>query len=404
MNLRPHKPRLAIISPFIDKKHGTERRVAEWIAQLSSKYEIHIYSQDVHDVDLDRVIWHRIPKLPGPHIFNFSWWVAANSIARAWHTRVRGLCHDIVFSAGINCLNADAVSVHIVFAEYIHTVGPRFSLRRNPLRSWPRLIHRRLYYRLVIPLERHVFRNPNIPLILIARRTASALKHYYGRGEEFPVVYGGLDHDIFNPGRCSALRESARRDLKLTPKRFSLVVVGNDGQNKGFAVIFKALSTIREMPIDLLVVTREDPTAYLVQVFEAGLDGRIYFLPPRSDIEFYYAAADAYVGPSLEDAYAQPPAEAMACGLPVIVSAKAGVSEIITDGQDGLILADPTDATALAAMIRRLYEDKEFSARLGKRANETAQQYTWERNGRELKAIFEELLKKKSQNLAETVA
>jgi hypothetical protein len=51
----------------------------------------------------------------------------------------------------------------------------------------------------------------------------------------------------------------------------------------------------------------------------------------------------------------------------------------------------------LAAMIRRLYEDNEFSARLGKRANETAQQYTWERNGRELNAIFELLLEQKSK-------
>ena len=63
-----------------------------------------------------------------------------------------------------------------------------------------------------------------------------------------------------------------------------------------------------------------------------------------------------------------PPAEAMACGLPVIVSSAAGVSEIITDGTDGLILRDPKDATALSAMIRRLYEDEVFRTQLGERA------------------------------------
>ena len=55
-------------------------------------------------------------------------------------------------------------------------------------------------------------------------------------------------------------------------------------------------------------------------------------------------------------------------------------------------------------MIRRLYEDKEFSARLGDNANETALQYTWERNGREMKAIFEQLLERKSRNVVHTVA
>jgi glycosyltransferase involved in cell wall biosynthesis len=68
-----------------------------------------------------------------------------------------------------------------------------------------------------------------------------------------------------------------------------------------------------------------------------------------------------------------------------------------------VILADPTDAASLAVMIRRLFEDKEFSARLGKNANETARRYTWERNGRELSAIFEQLLERKSQGVANTV-
>jgi glycosyltransferase involved in cell wall biosynthesis len=91
-----------------------------------------------------------------------------------------------------------------------------------------------------------------------------------------------------------------------------------------------------------------------------------------------------------------PPAEAMACGLPVIVSAAAGVSEIITDGEDGLILNDPKDAMALAAMIRRLYEDEAFRTRLGERAAATTVKYTWEHNGRELAAVFEDVLHRKA--------
>ena len=78
------------------------------------------------------------------------------------------------------------------------------------------------------------------------------------------------------------------------------------------------------------------------------------------DVEFYYAAADAYVGPSLEDTFALPAAEAMACGLPVIISARAGASDIVHDGVDALVLNDPKDAAALATMIRRLYADEPF--------------------------------------------
>jgi glycosyltransferase involved in cell wall biosynthesis len=402
VSLPQRKIRLAIVSPFIDKRHGTERRLAEWIGQLCDAYEIHIYSQDVQDVDLTRVTWHRIPKIPGPHLFNFIWWLMANSLLRSWHARRNELRPDLVFSPGINCLDADAVSVHIVFAEYVRQASDELLFRRNPIRAWPRLLHRKLYYALIVAIERRVYGGSNAALILIAKRTALALKRFYGRGSNLPVVYGGLDHNTFNPQRRATLREDARRTLALTPDRFALVIVSNDGRNKGLPVLFQAMSLARELPLDLLVVTREDPSPYLAQIHDSGLDGRIHFLPPRNDIDFYYAAADAYVGPSLEDTFAQPPAESMACGLPVIVSASNGTSEIITDGHDGLILQDPTDAPLLAAMVRRLVEDREFAGQLGRHAHQTALQFTWERNGRELNEIFQQVAAQKSGHAART--
>jgi glycosyltransferase involved in cell wall biosynthesis len=94
----------------------------------------------------------------------------------------------------------------------------------------------------------------------------------------------------------------------------------------------------------------------------------------------------------------------MACGLPVIVSSTNGASEIITHKVDGLILEDPSDAGTLAIMIRRLYEDADFCARLGHNAAETARKYTWERNARELAAIFEEVLRRKARLNEQTLA
>ncbi|HEY0704377.1 MAG TPA: glycosyltransferase family 4 protein [Candidatus Acidoferrales bacterium] len=397
------KIRLAIVSPFIDKRHGTERRVAEWIGQLCDTYEIHIYSQDVQDVDLSRVTWHRIPKLPGPHLFNFVWWLAANSTLRMWHARRPELRPDLVFSPGINCFDADAISVHIVFAEYVAQARNELSFSRNSLSAWPRLLHRKLYYALIMAIERRVYHNPRTSLILIAKRTALALERFYGPHPNLPVVYGGLDHATFNPQRRALLREAARRTLALTPDRFALVIVSNDGRNKGLPVLFEAMAALRNLPLNLLVVTREDPAPYRAQIHRLNLDNQIHFLPPRSDIDFYYAAADAYAGPSLEDTFAQPPAESMACGLPVIVSAANGTSEIITDGHDGLILQDPTDGPSLAEMIQRLVIDRDFANQLGRNAHQTAQQFTWERNGRELHEIFQNLAAQKSRNAAHAV-
>jgi glycosyltransferase involved in cell wall biosynthesis len=106
-------------------------------------------------------------------------------------------------------------------------------------------------------------------------------------------------------------------------------------------------------------------------------------------VEFFYAAADAYVGPSLEDAFAQPPAESMACGLPVITSRNNGGAEIIIHGQNGLVLEDPTDSVSLAKWIGQLSADPALCRRLGEAAAQTAHGLTWEQNARQMRELFE---------------
>lgn len=160
MNSAARKPRLAVVSPALDKRHGTERLVVEWISRLASAFEIHIYSQAVADVDLTLATWHRIPEIPGPHILNYLWWFAANRFWRAWDSHFRGLRHDLVYSPGINCLDAEVMSVHIVFAQYVQGIQADLSLSRNPVRAWPRRLHRRLYYSLIMALSAASTRPP----------------------------------------------------------------------------------------------------------------------------------------------------------------------------------------------------------------------------------------------------
>jgi glycosyltransferase involved in cell wall biosynthesis len=397
--------RVAVVSPFIDKRHGTERRIAEWVSRLPREYEIHIYSQRVEDLDLTRMRWHRIPRIPGPHLFNFLWWFAANHFWRWWDARVRRLRHDLVYTAGTNCLDADLISVHIVFAEFFPRVAQELTLFGNPLRFWPRLVHRRLYYRLIIFLERHLYGNPHTGLILIARKTAADLNRYYGRDGGLPVVYIGLDHQIFNTESRLRNRVQSRRQLGLSDDRFALLLVGNDWKKKGLVALLEAVARLRDLPVVLVVAGKDDPFPYLRRIQELGLEGRVMFRPPRADVQWYYAAADAYVGPSLEDTFAQPPAEAMACGLPVITTATNGTAEIMTDGVDGFILEDPNDVVGLADRIRRLYKEPELRARLGEQAAHTAQNYTWDRNGEQIRAIFAEALSRKGRsNLHPVVA
>jgi len=397
------RPRIAVVSPFLDKSHGSERIVVEWLSNLPETFDVHIYSQRVEDIDPSRFKWHRIPKLPAPFLINFLWWLVACRLWIGWHRRFDGSRYDLIFSSGVNYPGADIICVHIVFAQYVRQIGAETGLLHNSVWRWPRLLHRKLYYAIVRLVENSAFRNPATTLVVNSRKTARDIALNFDRTESMPLIYLGIDHAVFNPARRDALRDRARAELGLGDEQFAIIVVGNDWLNKGVPVLLEAVELLRELPLRLLLVSREESSRWQKLVVENRLNGRVSLLPPRKDIEFYYAAADAYAGPSLQDAYAMPPAEAMACGLPVIVSSAAGVSEIVTDGTDGLILTDPRDSATLASMIRRLYEDKDFRTHLGERAAVTTCRFTWEKNGRELAAILQQILRQKSSWARQTL-
>jgi glycosyltransferase involved in cell wall biosynthesis len=397
------KPILAIVSPFIDKRHGTERRVAEWTSRLTRDYDVHLYSQRVENLDLTTLTWHRIPKIPGPHLLNFVWWLCANHAWRWCDRRFRGISHDLVFTAGTNCLDADAISIHIVFAEFELQVRPELSLARNSIASWPRLIHRRLYYRVIKALERRLYVRPRAQLILIAHKTQHDLDRFYGPHDELPVVYMGIDRATFNPLARVARRPDARRELGIADGRFVFLLVGNDWRKKGLFTLLDALPLLADFPVLLLVAGSDESHSYQKRIRESKLEDRVRFLPSRPDVAFYYAAADAYVGPSIEDTFAQPPAEAMSCGLPVITTVTNGTAEIITDGVDGILLRDPSDAQALGVAMRSLCSDRELCLRLGQNAARTAEQYTWDRNGQQFRDIFARILSRKEKSNAAAI-
>jgi len=420
--------RVAVVSPFLDRRHGTERRVVELVERLARDYgyEVHIYSQQVRDIaglerfetsragrektkkgieakegkdrlrGAGRVLWHKLPRIPGPHVTNYLWWFVANHLWRWWDRRFRGVKCDLVYSPGINCLDADVVSVHIIFAEFYRQVRSELKLRANPVRAWPRIIHRRLYYRLAIALEELVYPRPILRLAVISRKTYDDVNRRWRRDDHIPVVYGGLDPTRFNAQRRVQLRPQARQAVGLKDAAFALLLIGNDWKKKGLECLLEAIGRLQNPGVSLLVAGRDSAEPYRNLIARYGLIKQLVFLPIRPDVEVYYAAADVYVCPSLEDAFAFPPFEAMACGLPVIVSSQAGVSELITDGMDGLLLKDPRDADSLARLISNLFNDPALRCRLGENASKTACQYTWERNAQQFETLFEEVLHEKA--------
>lgn len=385
------KARIAVVSPFLDKRHGTERCLAEQIERLARDYEIHLFSSRVSDTDLADIVWHRVPEIPGPHLAKYLFWFAANHVSRWLEKRRSGCRFDLVYSPGINCLDAGVIQIHIVFAEFFRYVRPGMRLARNPLRSWPRLIHRRLYYRLIIALERRLYTRSHLLLIGISEKTREDLARSYRAKANVPVVYHGIDTGRFSPERRRILRLVAREQLGLPPEAFAVLLVGNDWKRKGLDCLWQAVQQLSRPHLRLLLRGEDDPAPYRQEWGASGATP-VTVLPSREDVEFYYAAADLLVAPSLEDTFSLPPLEAMGAGLPVIVSRKAGVSEIVTHDRDALILENPNDADELAELIGQVCDNPSLRLKLSERAVATARQFTWDANAERMKQIFDRAL------------
>ncbi len=384
------KPLIAVVSPFIDKRHGTERSVAECIERLSGDYDIHVYGNRVEDLNLNTITFHRIPALPGPHLLGYSWWFVANHLWRWRDARFRGLSPAVVFSPGINCLDADVIHVHVVFAQLREHMRGKLSFNRNPWKTWHELAHRRIYYWLIASLERRIYPNQDIPLVAVSRKTAGDLSRFYGRTGNVRVAYHGLDHERFQPGRRKMLRAGARREFHLKPGDFAVLLIGNDWKSKGLPCLLKAVGHLRDPNFSILVVGRDNPAPFLEAIQQHGMSDRVQFLSPRPEVEVYYAAADTYSSPTLEDSFGLPAAEAMACGLPVITSSAAGVSEIIHSGENGFVLEQPEDFMTLSDILRRLKENPPLRDAIAEKAAVTARELTWDNTAAHIRAAWEQ--------------
>jgi glycosyltransferase involved in cell wall biosynthesis len=395
---------IVVVSPFLDRRHGTELCIIEQIERLSTTYGwgIHLFSQQVENVnslltedptstETGFIRWYRVSDIPAPHLLKFLWWFFANRTARKSALKRLENRPLLVYSPGINCMDANAITVHIVFHEFYARVRHELALLKVPVSRWPVTVHRKLYYKLIMALERRIYTNPRVRLAAVSKLVSAQLEKHFGRTDSV-VIPNAVDTVVFNSEARLARRSVSRQGLKLDDSDFVLLLIGNDWKKKGLDQLLRALAII-EIPIQLLVVGKDDPGLYRPALRQLRLDDRVRFLAPSADVLSFYAAADAYVAPSLEDAFGLPILEAMACGLPVIASVQAGASENVVDGTTGYLLRDPMNHAELADLIRRFASDKSAAQKIGAAAAQFVKSsVSWDHNAAATREFLENSL------------
>jgi glycosyltransferase involved in cell wall biosynthesis len=125
---------------------------------------------------------------------------------------------------------------------------------------------------------------------------------------------------------------------------------------------------------------------------QLGVARRVSFLGPRRDVAAFLKGAQVFV---LVARWEGLPVvlEAMAAGLPVVATAVGGRSEVVADGETGL-LVEPEQPTALAGDLLELLQDERRRERMGRAGHQRAQQhFAPQHAARQLAQVYRQVLR-----------
>lgn len=249
---------------------------------------------------------------------------------------------------------------------------------------------------------RRFARDPSTRVLAPSRAAANALCRRFGLAETDVVVSRlGPDTARFTPDLRAQWNAGYRERIAATPTTFIVLCLTQSYRDANVPVLIDVCRRLKERGLPGgrnlrfgMVGREKKPIEHeMSELCKArGVYDHFKFYGPQDLPERWIAMADLVVLPANVDApFGRAPLEAMACGVPAIVSRAVSASEVIESGRNGHVIDDPTDAAKLADLIAALATDEEARLRLGRAARETAERWSLARHVREVLAVYEEV-------------
>ncbi|MDH6295054.1 glycosyltransferase family 4 protein [Agrobacterium fabrum] len=226
-----------------------------------------------------------------------------------------------------------------------------------------------------------------------SEETGRAFIEAGGEADKVRIVYNGFDPakaKLHDAGTAARLRA----ELGLGPQPL-VGLFGRLSEWKGQHVFLDALAAMEGVQAVIVGGALFGQEAYEARIREQasrlGLDGRVRFLGFRSDVPELMASMDVVAHTSIvAEPFGRVVVEAMMCGRPVVATRGGGVTEIIRDGETGL-LVPPGDASALAAALGTILSDPALAQRLGQSGREdVSDRFSLEETCRSVSALLTE--------------
>lgn len=316
--------------------------LAMHLALLGNEVHLVGYRADADLIDLPNVIFHRVCKIAASYLLSAP---LLDRMGRLWARKLESRSVRVIVNGG-NCQANDINWVHYLHAAYMPA----------PAGSLARRVKGALHYRHSLAGERRALNKARVIIANSERTKRDIVERLHIDPSKIRVVYLAADVARFQPVDAPA-RSALRQNLGWPNDRPIVTFVGAmSDRRKGFDTLFNAWEALCADPqwdADLAVIGAGQALGYWQdRAKTSSLSDRIHFLGFRNDIQNMLAASDIIVSPTRYEAYGLGVHEAFCCGIPAIVSAQAGVAEIVPETlADLMLLADPDDATELRTKL-----------------------------------------------------
>lgn len=374
--------KIAIVIPKYGLLGGAEQFVAELTDRLitSTGYDFYVYANR-WETSAAPITFNHVPIISFPKFLT--------TLSFAYFSR-RRLKRD----------NFSLVHSH----ERIFTADI-FTMHGIPHRYWVRNIRRKqmsLFDLATAWIEKKLVYEGNCKkFIAVSSLTKNIfLQEYNIDPSQVDIIHPGVDLNDYAKQDKASVRKGIRRELGINDTDPVILFASMNFEIKGLDDILFSLSRLKAQnpKSKLIVAGKGNIKKYTLIAQRSGIGSDVIFTGPVSKERLIqmYLASDLYIMLSKFDTFGMVVLEAMAAGLPVIISGNVGAKDIVQEGKNGFIIDEISDHASIAAKINLLL-DENVRRRMSAAAYQTAAENTWDKVAAKYQEIYKNILTAKNK-------
>ena len=356
---------------------GGERFVMALTEQLAKnpRLEMHVFANS-WEKGIGGIIFHKVPVIKFPRFLT--------TVSFAW------LAHRQIKASGMDLIHTHDRILH----------ADLFTAHGIPHKDWTRDVRQKrpsLFDRTTAWVENRLVTSNRCRYIMPVSTLAGEriIKTFPDIDDKVSVVHPGVDIKPFEGLDRARCRMQIRQRFGLSHSDRVVLFVGMNFEVKGLKKIMAAVAHLKNKQPNavtkLLVVGKGDQKHYQKLARKLDIADRVVFTGVwKDEIAPIYMACDLFAMLSVYDTFGLTVLEAMAAGLPVIISPTVGARDIVREGKNGFVV-DPEQSGEISQRMETALNPT-HNAQMAKSARTTARAHTWSAIAKKVTAIYSELL------------